>query len=140
MHISQIIPKAIELDRILYTSTSVSSYNKPVGLIVHPADHKTDEVSLIQMVQNYVQHETSHTFRPSLAHRIDRDTSGIVVSCKTKKSLMSLTAQFRSRTVQKTYLAFCHGVPEQEKGTVEDSILRVDEDRTNKPKVIIDAK
>ena len=50
---------------------------------------------------------------------------------------MSLTQQFRERTIQKTYLALCHGVPEVSQGTISESILRVDEDRTNKPKVVI---
>lgn len=106
--------KHIEKGRILYEDEDLLIYNKPANMVVHQTDHKGKEDTLIDIVQQYIQSETSHTFQPALAHRIDRETSGIIIIAKTRKALDHLTEQFRNREVQKTYLAICHESPPQE--------------------------
>ncbi len=70
--------------------------NKPSGLNVHPGDHKSDESSLIEQVQDSLGNQyNSLTFRPSLVHRIDRETSGCVMIAKDKQSLESLLEELQ---------------------------------------------
>jgi 23S rRNA-/tRNA-specific pseudouridylate synthase len=81
--------------------------------VVHQTDHKTDEISLIEQIQVYLGDQAnSLTFSPALAHRIDRETSGVILIAKTKLSLEHLTQQFKKRTIQKTYLALVHKNPD----------------------------
>jgi 23S rRNA-/tRNA-specific pseudouridylate synthase len=81
--------------------------NKSSGLNVHPGDHKSDEVSLIEQVHDYYagMHD-SLTFKPSLIHRIDRNTSGIIMIAKSKAALTGLSDDFKKHdALKKTY--FC---------------------------------
>jgi len=110
------ISDKLEPSRILYQDDDILVYDKPSGLIVHSPDHKTDEVSLIEQIEDYLIHQgwkPSGTFaHPALAHRIDRDTSGIIISCLTRQSYEHMAEQFRTRKVEKTYHALVAGVPE----------------------------
>lgn|GEM_PF-2961885 len=109
------ISDKLEPSRILYQDDDILVYDKPSGLIVHSPDHKTDEVSLIEQIEDYLIHQgwkPSGTFaHPALAHRIDRDTSGIIISCLTRQSYEHMAEQFRTRKVEKTYHALVAGVP-----------------------------
>jgi 23S rRNA-/tRNA-specific pseudouridylate synthase len=73
---------------ILYEDDSIMVINKSAHMNVHPGDHKTDEGSLIEYVHDLLagRHD-SLTFRPALVHRIDRDTSGVILIAKEKKAL-----------------------------------------------------
>ena len=76
---------------ILYEDEFFLVINKIPGLNVHPGDHKTKEVSLIEMVQDYLSGRyNTLSFRPALVHRIDRDTSGAIMIAKDKPTLESL--------------------------------------------------
>jgi 23S rRNA-/tRNA-specific pseudouridylate synthase len=78
---------------------------------VHPGDHKTLEVSLIELVDDYYAGKlNSLTFKPSLIHRIDRDTSGVVMIAKKKNILTQLSSDFKNHTnLKKTYFAIVIG-------------------------------
>ncbi len=112
---SKNIQKKLHPERILYQDTHLFIYDKPPGLIVHSPDHKTEEVSLIDQIEDYLTSrgwKPTGTFdRPALAHRIDRDTSGIIITCLDRVSYEHLAEQFRTRKVEKTYLALATGVP-----------------------------
>lgn len=70
---------------ILYEDEDLFIVNKSAGINVHPGDHKTTEASLIELVQDYLGNDyNSLTFKPSLLHRIDRETSGVIVIVKNK--------------------------------------------------------
>lgn len=93
------------------------------------------------MIQDYLpKNKQDLTFAPTLAHRIDRETSGIILIAKTKKALESLTKQFKDRTIHKTYQCYVHGVPSPKKGLINAKLLRTDIDHTRKPKVLVSAK
>jgi 23S rRNA pseudouridine955/2504/2580 synthase len=113
---------------ILYEDAALLVVNKPAGMAVHPGDHKSTEASLIELVQDYcaMGKKSSLTFRPSLAHRIDRDTSGIVVIAKTKPALDKITKAFRDRAVSKKYLAVTVGAPAEMSGIIETRLSRAD--------------
>ncbi len=110
------VSEKLDPKRILFEDDELLIYDKPAGLIVHSPDHKTNEVSLIDQIEDYLLSKgwkPSGTFaHPALAHRIDRDTSGIIISCLTRKSYEHMAEQFRTRKVEKTYHALVVGVPE----------------------------
>ena len=130
--------------RILYEDDDLLIYDKPSGLIVHSPDHKTDEVSLIEQIEEYLVAKwwkPSGTFaHPALAHRIDRDTSGIIISCLNRLSYEHMAEQFRTRKVEKTYLALVAGVPEPREWIINAPLLRLDTGRTDEAKMVVDPK
>ena len=124
--------------KVLYEDAHLLAVDKPAGVNVHPGDHKTTEVSLIQKAQDHLGSKYDRLgFRPSLAHRLDRDTSGAVLIGKDPRSLAALTEAFRGRDVRKRYLAACAGVPPAASGTCQDRLLRVDDAR-DEAKVRVD--
>lgn len=123
---------------VLFEDDDVLALNKPAGVSVHPGDHKTNEISLIQRAQDYLNGSYDRLgFRPSLAHRLDRDTSGVILIGKTPKALATLTESFRGRDVQKQYVAICAGVPSGLSGVCRAPLLRVDDAR-DEAKVRVD--
>ncbi|MCB9806560.1 RluA family pseudouridine synthase [Candidatus Peribacteria bacterium] len=139
---TRVIYEKLDPTRILYEDTDILVYDKPSGLIVHSPDHKTDEVSLIEQIEDYLISKgwkPSGTFQhPALAHRIDRDTSGIIISCLNRQSYEHMAEQFRTRKVEKTYHALVMGVPEPRQGLIIAPLLRLDTGRTDEAKVIVD--
>lgn len=136
------VTKKLEQGRIIYEDGEMIAYDKPAWLVVHQTDHKTDEVSLIEQIHDYLKGVKSEslTFVPALAHRIDRETSGVILIAKTKHALEHLTEQFRKRSLQKEYLTLVHGTPHENEGIIDAPLLRTDEDRKDKPKVTVDTK
>jgi 23S rRNA pseudouridine955/2504/2580 synthase len=132
----------LKIERILYRDDDILVYDKPSGLIVHSPDHKTDEVSLIEQIEDYLIADgwkPSGTFaHPALAHRIDRDTSGVIISCLNRLSYEHMAEQFRTRKVEKTYLALVAGIPEPREGVINAPLLRQDTGRTDEAKVTVD--
>jgi len=122
---------------ILYADEYLMVVNKPSGLNVHPGDHKSDESSLIEQVQDSLGNQyNSLTFRPSLVHRIDRETSGCVMIAKDKQSLESLLEELQWHKIEKIYHAIIIGVPKEKKWTIKAKIERIENAR-NEAKVQI---
>ena len=141
---TRVIHEKLDPTRMLYQDDDILVYDKPSGLIVHSPDHKTDEVSLIEQIEDYI---VSHGwkpagtfFHPALAHRIDRDTSGIIISCLNRQSYEHMAEQFRTRKVEKTYHALVAGVPEPRTGVITAPLLRIDTGRTDEAKVVVDPR
>lgn len=107
-------------------------------MIVHPGDFKTTDLSLIAQVQDYLGAKlTSLTFKPSLIHRIDKDTSGIVMIAKTKPALDAMLKFLQSNKIEKVYLAICLGTPPETSGTIRKKLRRLSHaEHTNK--IVID--
>lgn len=133
---------SLDITRILYEDDDILIYNKPSGIIVHSPDHKTNEVSLIEQIETYLLSKwwkPSGTFdRPALAHRIDRDTSGIIISCLSRKSYEHMADQFRTRKVLKTYHALVAWRPTIHSDTILAPILRINTERIDEAKMVID--
>ena len=115
--------------------------NKNPGLNVHPGDNKTTEVSLIQQVEDYYAGKlNSLTFKPSLIHRIDRDTSGIIMIAKGKHILTKLSSDFKKKdALKKTYFALVLGKLSRQNGTIKKNLLRI-ENAKNENKVQVTEK
>jgi 23S rRNA pseudouridine1911/1915/1917 synthase len=114
----------IPLD-VLYEDESVLVVNKPRGMVVHPA-HGNWTGTLVQgllhrvkeLADNFEEEEGAE-IRPGIVHRLDKDTSGVLITAKTPESLEFLAAQFRDRSTEKTYYAVLKGSPKAASGTVE---------------------
>ncbi len=133
------ISKKPEGPIILYEDEYLLVVNKPAGINVHPGDHKTTECSLIEQVQDYLGNtHDSLTFRPSLVHRIDRDTSGCILIAKRKDALEFLLDELQNHRVKKVYHAVVLWAPLRSSGTIREKILRI-ENAKNEAKVRIDA-
>lgn len=115
-------PEAIPLD-ILHEDDDILVINKPVGMVVHPAPgnwHGTFVNALLHHCQG-LEGDASQ-LRPGIVHRLDKDTSGVLVAAKTNAAHQKLVALFSSRQVQKEYLAICAGNPG--KGEIDAPIGR----------------
>ena len=128
---SEISPEEMDLD-ILYEDESTVIINKLRGVVVHPA-HGHHHGTLVQgLLYRYSGLEKAFggdRVRPGVVHRLDKDTSGIIVAAMNPDSLEELAAQFRDRTVKKTYLAVLRGTPSPREGEIDAPIGRDPRDR-----------
>jgi len=121
---SEIHPEPIPLT-ILYQDASLIVVNKPAGMVTHPAHGHTSGTlvnALLAHVPCLAQMDDPR--RAGIVHRLDKDTSGLIVVAKTKAARQALQAQFKAREVQKTYLALVEGHPKPEQGLIEAAIGR----------------
>ncbi len=110
---------------ILYEDADLIVLNKPAGLVVHPAPgHATD--TLVNALLHHCAdlQGIGGELRPGIVHRIDKDTSGILVVAKNEQALAHLVTQFSSHTVRKEYLALVWGTPKKPSGTLDLPIGR----------------
>lgn len=123
---------------ILYEDEYLMVINKPAGINVHPGDHKTTEISIIDCVQDYLRWKhDSLTFRPALVHRIDRDTSGCLLIAKDKSVLESLLTSLQAHEIEKIYHTIVLGIPIKNQDTIRARLLRI-ENAKNEAKVRVD--
>jgi 23S rRNA pseudouridine1911/1915/1917 synthase len=110
---------------IFFEDDDVMVLNKPAGLVCHPTGGQHDRATLVDLLRPYVRrHEWPDDVRPGLVHRLDRDTSGVMIFAKTPEAHTGLSRQFAHRQVKKTYVALVKGVPSVKKGTLESAIGR----------------
>lgn len=126
---SEVAPEEIPLD-ILHEDAEVVVVNKPAGLVVHPAAGVRAGTLANALAFHFGQLSGGGALRPGIVHRLDRDTSGVIVVAKTARAHESLSEQFRERTVFKSYVALVHGVTKEERGKVELPIGRDPHNRT----------
>ena len=117
-------PENIPLD-IVFEDESLIVVNKPAGLVVHPAAGTQTGTLANALAYHFEQLSTNAgAVRPGIVHRIDKDTSGLLVVAKTEVAHEHLADQFRERKVFKSYLALVHGVVERESGRIEQPLAR----------------
>ncbi len=114
-------PEAIDLS-IIYEDDDLLVVDKPAGMVTHPA-HGSTSGTLVNALLAHVG-LPGDTVRPGLVHRLDRDTSGLLVVAKTDESLSKLGIAMKARRITREYLGLVHGVPEHPRGTVEGPIGR----------------
>lgn len=126
---SDIEPENIPID-ILYEDEWIIVLNKPAGMVVHPgAGNRSGTLvnALLYHCENLA--DTGDEFRPGIVHRLDKDTSGIMVVAKTDRALRSLAKQFQQRTIKKRYVALVAGRVEMDNGVVDAPLARHAVDR-----------
>ncbi|HEX7996995.1 MAG TPA: RluA family pseudouridine synthase [Pyrinomonadaceae bacterium] len=123
-------PENIPLD-IVYEDDELVVVNKPAGLVVHPAAG-VPSGTLANALAYHFQHlpEGAGAVRPGIVHRLDRDTSGLIMVAKTEAAHEHLTEQFRARQVFKSYVALVHGRVVAESGRIDAAIARDPRNRT----------
>ncbi len=126
---SQLVPENIPLD-ILYEDENVIVVNKPAGMVVHPAHgHLTGTLVQALLAHDPFLQGIGGVQRPGIVHRLDRDTSGVMLVAKNEKSHRWLQEQFKSRNVEKVYYALVDGHPPTPTGRIEVGIQRDPRDR-----------
>lgn len=125
-----VLPQDIPLD-VIYEDDDVIAVNKPVGLVVHPAAGHPDG-TLVNALLYHCGNSLSGIngeLRPGIVHRIDRDTSGLIIAAKNDFAHLSLAEQLQDHSLYREYEAVCVGNLKDESGTVDAPIFRHPTDR-----------
>ena len=121
------LPKKIDhSDRtlpIIYQDDNVIVIDKPVGVLTHSKGAMNDEFTVAEFFRQYTTYH-SETNRPGIIHRLDRDTSGILIGVRNDETAKLLQRQFSDRKVKKTYLAVVEGIPKEYKAVIDLPIAR----------------
>ena len=126
----EIIPEDIPLD-IVYEDKDLLVVNKPAGLVVHPG-HGNYSGTLVNALAYHFRDNPDYDVndpRMGLVHRIDKDTSGLLVVAKTPDAKTNLGKQFYNKTTKREYIAVVWGIPEPATGRIEGNIARNPKDR-----------
>lgn len=129
-----LIPEAIPLD-VIYEDSNVLVVNKPAGMVVHPAaGHAAGTLVHAVLAHSSDLEGIGGKQRPGIVHRLDKDTSGIILIAKNQASHIWLQRQFKSRDLEKIYLALVDGRPATREGRIIAPIYR---DRANRQKMAV---
>jgi 23S rRNA pseudouridine1911/1915/1917 synthase len=109
---------------IVYEDDALLVVDKPAGLVVHPGHGNYSGTLLNALIYHIENLPTNRNDRPGLVHRIDKDTSGLLVVAKTEHAMAHLAQQFYDKTSERSYLALVWGEPTDDKGTVEGHLGR----------------
>ena len=127
--VPEILPEKMDLD-IVYEDSDVILVNKPKGMVVHPAPgHYTGT-----LVNGLMEHCTdlsgiNGSLRPGIVHRIDMDTTGILIACKNDRAHNCIAAQLKEHSITREYRALVYGNIKEDSGTVDKPIGRNPSDR-----------
>lgn len=128
------VPEPIPIE-IVYEDETIVVVNKPAGLVVHPAAGIHSGTLANALAYHFQQLPDSGAgVRPGIVHRLDRDTSGLLVVAKTEAALEHLSDQFRDRTVFKSYVALVHGRVSTDSGRIDQPLAR---DRSNRTRMAV---
>ena len=127
-HENLLVPEDIPLD-IVYEDEELIVIDKPAGLVVHPGHGNYNGTLVNGLIHHFQNLPKNSSDRPGLIHRIDKDTSGLLVVAKTDFSMAHLARQFFDRTTQRRYLALVWGSVEHDEGTIEGHIGRSQRNR-----------
>lgn len=135
--IEEVQPKEIELKaqdipiEIIYEDDDIIVVNKPKGLVVHPANGNPDG-TLVNAIMAICKDSLSGIggeIRPGIVHRLDKDTSGVLVVAKNDQAHIKMSEQIKNREVKKTYIALVRGVVKENEATIDMPIARSKQDR-----------
>ncbi|WP_435137581.1 RluA family pseudouridine synthase [Formosa sp. A9] len=109
---------------IVYEDDDVLVVNKPAGMVVHPGHGNYSGTLINALIYHFDNLPENSSGRPGLVHRIDKDTSGLLVVAKTEEAMANLSFQFAEKTSEREYVAIVWGNMEDDEGTVEGNIGR----------------
>ena len=118
-----LVPENIPLD-IVYEDDAVIVVNKPAGMVVHPGHGNYSGTLINALTYHFENLPNNSSNRPGLVHRIDKDTSGLLVIAKTEEVMTHLAKQFFDKSTEREYVALVWGNVEQDEGTIEGNIGR----------------
>jgi 23S rRNA pseudouridine1911/1915/1917 synthase len=127
---TEVVPENIPLN-IMYEDDHLLVVNKPAGMVVHPAFNNWSGTLVNALAYHFqnLPEMPGNTGRPGLVHRIDKDTSGLLVIAKSEMALTNLAKQFFDHSIERTYWALVWGVPEPPEGTINVHVGRSLKDR-----------
>jgi 23S rRNA pseudouridine1911/1915/1917 synthase len=130
VRIKELIPQDIPLS-IIYEDEDIIIVDKPPGLVVHPAFGNYSGTLMNGLLYHFKQlpANSTHLERPGLVHRIDKNTSGLLVIARSEKALIHLAKEFFERTIDRKYVALVWGDFDHEEGTITGNIGRNLKDR-----------
>lgn len=122
---------------IIYEDEEILACAKPSGLVVHPGTGHLHRDTLIELATGYLLEQgcLKEGEEPALVHRLDRDTSGVILIAKSKSVVRKLHDTFRSRDITKQYIAICHNRPPQYEGEIVVGMARTFQQNGTKMKV-----
>ena len=137
-----LVPQNLPLD-IIYEDDRVIVLNKAQGMVVHPgAGNRQGTLANALLYRSIEKFSRGHageemdmriaetgSFRPGIVHRLDKDTSGVMIAAWDDEALAFLSGQFKVRKVRKTYAALVHGNPKEKQGCIDKKIIRSVRDR-----------
>ncbi len=118
-----LVPEDIPLD-IVYEDDDLLVVNKPAGMVVHPGHGNYSGTLINALIFHFDNLPNNSSNRPGLVHRIDKDTSGLLVVAKTEEAMTHLAKQFFNKTSEREYIALVWGDVKDEEGTIEGNIGR----------------
>lgn len=130
-------PKEIDLKAedipldILYEDSDIIVVNKPKGMVVHPANGNPNG-TLVNAVMNICKDSLSGIggeIRPGIVHRLDKDTSGVIIVAKNDKAHINLSEQIKNRSTKKIYIALVRGIINENEATINMKVARSEKDR-----------
>ena len=121
-------PENIPLD-IVYEDEHILVINKPQGMVVHPAPGNYEHTLVNALLYHFNNLSNQDSTRPGVVHRIDKDTSGLLVVAKNNNAHNALAAQFADHSSRRTYIALLEGKLKQEEGTIKNNLARDKSDR-----------
>lgn len=122
-HESLLVAEDIPLN-VVYEDDHLVVVNKPAGMVVHPGHGNYSGTLINALIHHFDNLPNNTSNRPGLVHRIDKDTSGLLVVAKTEEAMAHLSAQFAAKTSEREYIAIVWGNFTEPKGTVEGNIGR----------------
>ncbi len=127
---TEVVPEDIPLN-IVHEDDDLLIVNKAAGMVVHPAYQNWSGTLVNALAWHFKQlpEMPGNEGRPGLVHRIDKDTSGLLVIAKSEKAMTSLAKQFFDHSIERTYHALVWGVPAEPKGTIDVNLGRSLKDR-----------
>lgn len=125
---NRVDPENIPLD-IVYEDDALLLINKPAGLVVHPGHGNYTGTLVNALAYHFENLPLNSSERPGLVHRIDKDTTGLLVIAKTEQALTHLALQFEKKTSEREYVAMVWGNVKEDEGTIEGNITRHVKDR-----------
>ncbi len=125
MHVE---PENIPLD-IVYEDDDLLVVNKQSGMVVHPAPGNTNGTLVNALLYRFSLSKGTESIRPGIVHRIDKDTSGLLVVAKNDKAHELLSTMIKNKEIERTYIALVDGIIPHETGTIEVPIGRDPENR-----------
>ena len=125
---NRVDPENIPLD-IVYEDDTLLLINKPAGLVVHPGHGNYTGTLVNALAYHFENLPMNSSERPGLVHRIDKDTTGLLVIAKTEASMTHLAKQFENKTSEREYVAMVWGNVKEDEGTIEGNLARHLKDR-----------
>ena len=126
----EVVPEEIPLE-IIFEDEDLLIVNKPAGMVVHPAHGNWTGtlVNALAFYFNQLPELPGNSGRPGLVHRIDKDTSGLLVIAKSERAMTDLARQFFDHSIERTYVGLVWGEPTEEQGTINAPIGRSSKNR-----------